>query len=138
MKIKQLKLKNYRNYENFSMQFKEGLNVIIGANNSGKTNLLHAINLLKDLNIEKQIATFEVNSVLECKRRTYEVKYMLDDNSYLDAYVRFAVDSCLTRTQVATLIHHYVVPLLPIYGRRTCLGLRVQRRHSEHAIFEYR
>lgn len=34
------------------MKFKEGLNVIIGANNAGKTNLLHAINLLKDLNID--------------------------------------------------------------------------------------
>lgn len=52
MYINSIKIKNYRNYENFYMKFKEGLNVIIGANNSGKTNLLHAIKLLKDLNIE--------------------------------------------------------------------------------------
>ena len=39
---------------------------------------------LKDLDIENQIATFEVDSVLECKRRTYEVRYILDDKMYLD------------------------------------------------------
>ena len=39
---------------------------------------------LKDLDIENQIAKFEVDSILECKRRTYEVKYMLDRNMYLD------------------------------------------------------
>lgn len=52
MYINSIKIKNYRNYENFYMKFKEGLNVIIGANNAGKTNLLHAINLLKDLDID--------------------------------------------------------------------------------------
>ena len=40
--------------------------------------------ILKDLDIDNQIATFEVDSRLECKRRTYEVKYILDDNMYLD------------------------------------------------------
>ena len=39
---------------------------------------------LKDLDIDNQIATFEVDSRLECKKRTYEVKYILDDNMYLD------------------------------------------------------
>lgn len=40
--------------------------------------------ILKDLDIENQIATFEVDSVLECKKRTYEVKYMLNEDEYLD------------------------------------------------------
>lgn len=39
---------------------------------------------LKDLDIEKQIATFEVNSLLECKKRIYEVKYKLTDDLYLN------------------------------------------------------
>lgn len=68
MYINSIKIKNYRNYENFYMKFKEGLNVIIGANNAGKTNLLHAINLLKDLNIE--IDDFNKNDILK--------KYMND------------------------------------------------------------
>lgn len=40
--------------------------------------------ILKDLEIDNQIATFEVDSILECKRRTYDVKYMLDNKMYLD------------------------------------------------------
>lgn len=39
---------------------------------------------LKDLDAESQIVIFEVDSRLECKKRTYEVKYILDDNMYLD------------------------------------------------------
>ena len=39
-------IQNYRNYGDFTMNFHKGLNVIIGSNNSGKTGLLYAINLL--------------------------------------------------------------------------------------------
>lgn len=70
MYINSIKIKNYRNYENFYMKFKEGLNVIIGSNNAGKTNLLHAINLLKDLNIE--IDDFNKNDILKKYMNEYK------------------------------------------------------------------
>lgn len=43
MKITKLNLSNYRNYENESISFSDNLNVIIGKNAQGKTNLLEAI-----------------------------------------------------------------------------------------------
>ena len=43
MKIKQLKLKNYRNYENQELNLNRGINVLIGSNGQGKTNILDAI-----------------------------------------------------------------------------------------------
>lgn len=46
MYINKIHIQNYRNYNDFSMDFHKGLNVIIGSNNSGKTGLLYAINLL--------------------------------------------------------------------------------------------
>jgi len=46
MYISKIHIKNYRNYSDFTMSFHKGLNVIIGSNNSGKTGLLYAINLL--------------------------------------------------------------------------------------------
>lgn len=46
MYIKKIHIQNYRNFADFTMEFYKGLNVIIGANNSGKTGLLYAINLL--------------------------------------------------------------------------------------------
>lgn len=47
MYINKIHIQNYRNYNDFSMTFHKGLNVIIGSNNSGKTGLLYAIYLLQ-------------------------------------------------------------------------------------------
>lgn len=46
MFIKQLQLKNYRNYERLDISFENKVNVVIGENAQGKTNLLEAIYLL--------------------------------------------------------------------------------------------
>lgn len=46
MYIKQLQLKNYRNYDNLNITFNNKVNVIIGENAQGKTNLLEAIYIL--------------------------------------------------------------------------------------------
>ena len=39
MYISKIHIQNYRNYNDFTMNFHKGLNVIIGSNNSGKTGL---------------------------------------------------------------------------------------------------
>ncbi|GAA0436948.1 DNA replication/repair protein RecF [Lentibacillus halophilus] len=46
MKINHLQLKNYRNYEQLNLSFDDKVNVIIGENAQGKTNLMEAIYLL--------------------------------------------------------------------------------------------
>lgn len=46
MYIKNIEIENYRNFNNFRMEFHDGLNVIVGANNCGKTGLLKAIHLI--------------------------------------------------------------------------------------------
>ncbi|MEN2766779.1 DNA replication/repair protein RecF [Ornithinibacillus xuwenensis] len=46
MHIEELKLKNYRNYQNLEIRFDDKVNVIIGENAQGKTNLMEAIYLL--------------------------------------------------------------------------------------------
>lgn len=48
MYISHIKIVNFRNFHEFSMDFHDGLNVIVGANNAGKTGLLKAINLLSE------------------------------------------------------------------------------------------
>ncbi|MBP3200666.1 MAG: hypothetical protein J6M39_03365 [Lachnospiraceae bacterium] len=40
--------------------------------------------LEKESDLDNNIAIFEVNSILECKRRKYEVKLLFDDKLYLD------------------------------------------------------
>ena len=46
--IYRIEIVGFRNFHNFTMDFNDGLNVIVGANNSGKTGLLLAINLLSN------------------------------------------------------------------------------------------
>ena len=43
MKIKHLKLTNFRNYQKLDLNFNENLNIIYGKNGMGKTNLVEAI-----------------------------------------------------------------------------------------------
>lgn len=46
MYISKIKIKHFRNFKNTEVLFHENLNIIIGANNSGKTNLLKALSLV--------------------------------------------------------------------------------------------
>ncbi len=64
MYIRKIHIQNYRNFHDFTMEFQEGLNVIIGANNSGKTGLLHAIDLLKTPS-KISIDDFNKNNLLQ-------------------------------------------------------------------------
>lgn len=66
MHINKIHIKNYRNFNDFTMEFHKGLNVIIGANNAGKTGLLSAIKLLcspSDISIDD----FNKNNLLKYK-----------------------------------------------------------------------
>ena len=45
MRVKRLTLENFRNYENDTLNFSPGVNVISGANAQGKTNILEAVHL---------------------------------------------------------------------------------------------
>ena len=52
MYISEIKLKNYRNFQDSKILFTPGLNIIIGHNNSGKTNLIKALQLVLDRNLK--------------------------------------------------------------------------------------
>ena len=46
MKINSIELKNFRNYQDCSVEFDPFINIFIGKNAQGKTNLLEAIYIL--------------------------------------------------------------------------------------------
>ena len=48
MFISQLIIKGYRNFANQIVDFNDGINMIIGPNNGGKTNILRALRLIFD------------------------------------------------------------------------------------------
>ena len=55
MQIQELKLLNFRNYDRLSVSFAKNLNIIYGANGSGKTNLVEAIYVLALTRSFKQV-----------------------------------------------------------------------------------
>ncbi len=72
MFISQIKINNFRNFKNeVVIDFNPGINVIIGENNSGKSNLLKALSLLFDSNSTKRLDVddFNKNTSIECLKR---------------------------------------------------------------------
>ena len=47
MLVKSLKLNDYRNYANYTLELDPNLNIIVGKNGIGKTNILILKNVLK-------------------------------------------------------------------------------------------
>jgi len=83
MHLCKIEIKNYRNFHSTSFDFDEGLNVVVGPNNSGKSNLLNVIEFLHktpnpridDLNKNILVAEFER---LKNKPPEIEIKYTIN------------------------------------------------------------
>lgn len=60
MYIKEIKISNFRNFKDASVPFHEGVNVIIGHNNTGKSNLLRAIGLVLGYSDGRRLGTSDL------------------------------------------------------------------------------
>ena len=65
MKISQIRIINYRNYNDTTIYLKEGVNVIVGPNNAGKTNLLKVIAFLNSRPTKLKISDFNYNNLFD-------------------------------------------------------------------------
>ena len=61
--ISRLIVRNFRGIENADIHFREGLNVLVGRNGSGKSSVLHAIRLLFDSSLSNQQRILEESDV---------------------------------------------------------------------------
>lgn len=57
MYISKIEINNFRNFENSTIEFNEGINVIIGHNNAGKSNLLKALSLIFNSQENRRLQT---------------------------------------------------------------------------------
>lgn len=55
MYISKININNFRNFKSKEIEFNDGVNVIIGHNNAGKTNLIKALSLVIDSNNSKRL-----------------------------------------------------------------------------------
>jgi len=61
MYVSKIKIKGFRNFKEKEILFNDGINVIIGHNNSGKSNVLKAISLVIDTHSSKRLDAHDFN-----------------------------------------------------------------------------
>lgn len=59
MYISKIHIKGYRNFKDKEVFFRDGINVIIGPNNAGKSNLLRALDLVLNTDTPKRLSLFD-------------------------------------------------------------------------------
>lgn len=59
MYISKIQIKGYRNFKDSEILFREGINVIIGPNNAGKSNLLRALDLVLNTDTAKKLSFYD-------------------------------------------------------------------------------
>lgn len=64
MYISKIELNNYRNFKSNYIEFNEGVNVIIGHNNAGKSNLLRAMALIFSTSVRKNLSIDDFNRTI--------------------------------------------------------------------------
>ena len=77
MFISKIQVENFRSFERTEVDFHEGINVLIGHNNCGKSNLLTAMALIFDNSISKQLEVddfYNGISVEELKESAPKIK----------------------------------------------------------------
>lgn len=75
MKVKELTLKNFRNYEEIKVEFSDGVNILVGKNAQGKTNLVEPIYILSALK------SFRNSKLIDCIKddgASLEIKAKVD------------------------------------------------------------
>ncbi len=89
MIIKEITLKNFRNYKNETIKFQDGLNVIVGNNAMGKTNLLESIYCCA---IGKSPKTTKYKELIKMGEEAAYIKIVLS-KKYRDHTIEFSVDN---------------------------------------------
>lgn len=79
MKITNLKLVNYRNYDQININFSNNINIIYGNNGTGKSNLIEAIYLLS---LTKSFRTLDDKNLIKNDTNTALVKGIIDNIVY--------------------------------------------------------
>ncbi len=64
MYISKIQINNFRNFKQKEIEFNDGINVIIGHNNAGKTNLIKALSLVIDTEKSKRLEIEDFNKNL--------------------------------------------------------------------------
>jgi putative ATP-dependent endonuclease of OLD family len=66
MRISRIVIRNFKTFHSLDVPINAGVTCIIGENNTGKTNLFHAIRLVLDVNLPSYFRQLSENDVHRC------------------------------------------------------------------------
>ena len=75
MYISKIHIKNYRTYDDLEIKFNDRINIIIGHNNAGKSNLIKAISLFFDSNTKKNLGINDFNKNISLQELKIKPKF---------------------------------------------------------------
>lgn len=78
MIVSKIILRNYRNYDNVELEFSPKLNVLVGDNAVGKTNIVEAIYFLS---LARSFRTSESNELIKNKRQFATIEARVEENT---------------------------------------------------------
>lgn len=88
MRLKKLKLINFRNYQELDLDVEQGLNVFVGSNGQGKTNLLEAIYFLSLLRSFKTAKIDQLKNIAD-KQKGFAIEgIFVDDNTQKQRHLK--------------------------------------------------
>ena len=83
MRLKSLKLFNFRNYSELSLDLSPGINIFIGDNGVGKTNILEAIYVLS---LTKSNRYGTINDLIKHDSLSAKINCLVDYDNYTKEY----------------------------------------------------
>ncbi|MDO5028175.1 MAG: DNA replication/repair protein RecF [Bacillota bacterium] len=90
MKIKEINIKNFRNYSDLFLQPNKNINVFVGKNASGKTNILEGISILIS---GKSFRTTRDKEILKFQEDFFEISALIEKSGLdKDYYLRYEKD----------------------------------------------
>lgn len=147
MKIENLKLINYRNYDNLNINFSDTLNLIYGNNGSGKSNLIEAIYVLAltksfrtnhDLNLIKKDAkqTIIKGTVTTGEKTKYQID--IDENGkkvYIDSDKINKISDYVSRINIILFnpLDTKIISDSPAF-RRKLLDIEISQINKEYLL----
>lgn len=79
MKINEITIKNFRNYDELNVIFEKGINYLFGVNGVGKTNLIEAIYYLSNLS---SFRTNDDKNLIKDLEKYFSIEATIDDKKY--------------------------------------------------------
>lgn len=138
MYISGIEIKNFRSFDNINVEFHEGVNVLIGHNNSGKSNLLRALAIIFDSSVRKQLSVEDFNNSLtieslkkESPKIVISVRITQSENENLMTDELVTVSNWLTRLEEPYEAKIQYEFFLPISEERNYINIVSKARSRE-------